>query len=103
MFTDEYIENLEPAEIVDVVDIIRNEYCFEPEGFTLYSYGAVQAWAQAVQQARSLDQEAVIKALHEGSFNTVLGTIGFDAKGDATGISSFVWYVYDEEGYTRAD
>ena len=56
MFTDEYIENLEPAEIVDVVDIIRNEYCFEPEGFTLYSYGAVQAWAQAVQQARSLDQ-----------------------------------------------
>jgi branched-chain amino acid transport system substrate-binding protein len=90
-------------EAADVVDFIRNEYSFEPEGFTLYSYGAVQAWAQAAQQARSLDQKAVINALHEGSFNTVLGTIGFDAKGDATGISSFVWYVYDEEGYTRAD
>ena len=90
-------------EAADVVDIIRNDYGFEPEGFTLYSYGAVQAWAQAVQQARSLEQKAVIKALREGSFNTVLGTIGFDDKGDATGISSFVWFVYDEEGYTRAD
>lgn len=90
-------------EAAEVVDTIRNDYAFEPEGYTLYSYAAVQAWAQAVQQARSLDQKAVIEALQEGSFNTVLGTIGFNDKGDATGLSSFVWYVYDEEGYNRVD
>lgn len=90
-------------EAADVVDGIRYDHTFEPEGYTLYSYAAIQAWAQAVQQARSLDQEAVIKALQEGSFNTVLGTISFDDKGDVTGISSFVVYVYDEEGYTIAD
>ena len=90
-------------EAADVVDGIRYDHTFEPEGYTLYSYAAIQAWAQAVQQARSLDQEAVIKALQEGSFNTDLGTISFDDKGDVTGISSFVVYVYDEEGYTIAE
>jgi len=36
-------------------------------------------------------------------FTTVIGTIGFNDKGGATGLSSFVWYVYDEEGYNRVD
>ncbi len=82
-----------------VVAAIRDEDAFEPEGYTLYSYGAVQAWAQAVQQADSLAPEAVIKALKAGEFDTVLGKIGFDEKGDVTGISAFVWYVVGKEGY----
>jgi branched-chain amino acid transport system substrate-binding protein len=84
----------------DVVAAIREEDAFEPDGFTLYSYGAVQAWAQAVKQAGSLKPKAVIKALREGSFDTVLGKIGFDEKGDITGISNFVWYVYGKEDYS---
>jgi len=87
-------------EAQDVAAAIREEDAYEPEGYTLYSYGAVQAWAQAVEQAGSLKPKAVIKVLREGSFDTVLGKIGFDEKGDVTGISSFVWYVFGKEDYS---
>jgi branched-chain amino acid transport system substrate-binding protein len=87
-------------EAQDVAAAIREEDAYEPEGFTLYAYGAVQAWAQAVEQASSLKPRAVIKALREGSFDTVLGKIGFDEKGDVTGISAFVWYVFGKEDYS---
>jgi len=86
----------------DVAAAIRDEDAYEPEGYTLYSYGAVQAWVQAVKQAGSLKPKAVIDALKAGSFDTVLGKIGFDEKGDVTGISTFVWYVYGKEDYSLA-
>jgi branched-chain amino acid transport system substrate-binding protein len=87
-------------EAQDVVAAIREEDAYEAEGYTLYGYGAVQAWAQAVEQASSLKPKAVIKALREGTFDTVLGKIDFDEKGDVTGISTFVWYVFGKEGYS---
>ena len=86
----------------DVVAAIREEDAYEPDGYTLYSYGAVQAWAQAVKQAGSLEPKAVIDALKAGSFDTVLGKIGFDEKGDVTGIDTFVWYVFGKEDYSQA-
>ena len=89
-------------EAQDAVTAIREEDAYEPDGYTLYSYGAVQAWAQAVKQAGSLKPKAVIKALREGSFDTVIGKIGFDEKGDVTGISNFVWYVYGKKTYSLA-
>ncbi|MBL7204618.1 MAG: branched-chain amino acid ABC transporter substrate-binding protein [Desulfobacteraceae bacterium] len=89
-------------EAADVTAAIREEDAYEPEGYTLYSYGAVQAWAQAVKQAGSLKPKAVIDALRKGSFDTVLGKIGFDEKGDVTGISTFVWYVFGKENYSPA-
>ena len=85
-----------------VAAAIRGEDDFEPVGYTLYAYGAVQAWAQAVKQAGSLKPDVVIKALKAGSFDTVIGKIGFDEKGDVTGISTFVWYVFGKEGYSLA-
>jgi branched-chain amino acid transport system substrate-binding protein len=88
-------------EAQEVVAAIREEDAFEPEGYTLYAYGAVQAWAQAVEQVGSLKPKAVIKALRKGSFDTVLGKIGFDEKGDVTGIDTFVWYVFGKENYSR--
>ena len=86
----------------DVVAAIREEDAYEPDGYTLYSYGAVQAWAQAVEQAGSLKPKAVFDALKAGSFDTVLGKIGFDEKGDVTGIDTFVWYVFGKEDYSQA-
>jgi branched-chain amino acid transport system substrate-binding protein len=90
-------------EAASVVASIRDTDAYEPEGYTLYSYAAVQAWAQAVQQAGSLDQGAVIKALKTGSFETVLGKIGFDDKGDVTGVSAFVWYIWTAEDYVLVE
>jgi branched-chain amino acid transport system substrate-binding protein len=75
---------------------------YEPEGFTLYAYAAIQAWAQAVEQAGTLDYEAVIEALHAHEFDTVLGRIRFDDKGDVRGFEPFVWYVWRDGDYAPA-
>jgi branched-chain amino acid transport system substrate-binding protein len=50
-------------------------------------YAAVQVWAQAVERARTLDSAALIKILHRGGFETVLGRVAFDSKGDLEGAS----------------
>jgi branched-chain amino acid transport system substrate-binding protein len=71
---------------------------FEPEGGTLYSYGAVQVWAEAAVRAGSAKPEAVIAALRSHEFETVLGPISFDAKGDLTK-PGFVWYVWRGGAY----
>ena len=45
---------------------------------------AVQVWAQAAEKAGSLELEAMIASLREHQFDTVLGPIDFDDKGDLT-------------------
>jgi branched-chain amino acid transport system substrate-binding protein len=71
---------------------------YEPLGTTLYAYAAVQVWAQAVEAAGSLDLDAVIDAMHSRQFDTVLGEIGFDAKGDVTGLEPWGWYLWQADG-----
>ncbi len=71
---------------------------YEPEGYTLYSYGAVQAWAEAVRRAKSVDTAKVVAQLRKGSFETVLGGIGFDSKGDVTA-PGYVVYEWKDGKY----
>ena len=71
---------------------------YEPEGYTLYTYGTIQAWAQAVAKAGSADTDAVIKALRGNKFSTVLGEIGFDGKGDVTA-PGYVFYKWSNGTY----
>jgi len=66
---------------------------FEPEGYTLLTYAALQVWEQAVKKAGSLDLEAVVASLHANQFETVLGPMSFDKKGDVT-TQSPIWYVW---------
>ncbi len=84
-----------------VVAKFRSKMDYEPEGYTLYSYAAVQAWAQAVTAAGSTDSDKVVRALRKGKFNTVLGRIGFDEKGDVTS-PGYVWYEWYEGAYDYA-
>jgi branched-chain amino acid transport system substrate-binding protein len=72
---------------------------YEPEGFTLYAYAAVEVWAQAVEKAGTLDYVAVIESLHAHEFDTVLGRISFDDKGDVRGFEPFVWYAWKDGEY----
>jgi branched-chain amino acid transport system substrate-binding protein len=73
-----------------------------PEGYTLYSYAAVQAWAQAAARAKSAKADAVAKVLKSGEkFGTVLGPISFDAKGDVIG-TGYVVYVWRKGKYGYA-
>jgi branched-chain amino acid transport system substrate-binding protein len=66
---------------------------FEPQGYTLYVYGAVQVWAQAAEKAGSLELQAMIASLRQHQFDTVLGPVDFDEKGDLT-VQNPVWYVW---------
>ncbi len=71
---------------------------FEPEGYTLYAYAAVEVWAQAAEKASSLELEAMIAALRQHRFDTVLGPIDFDEKGDLT-VQKPAWYVWRGGAY----
>jgi branched-chain amino acid transport system substrate-binding protein len=46
---------------------------YEPPGFTLYAYAAIQVWAQAAEAAGSLDLGSVVKTMHNRQFDTVIG------------------------------
>jgi branched-chain amino acid transport system substrate-binding protein len=70
---------------------------FEPEGYTLYAYGAVQVWAQAAEKAGSLELPVMIASLREHQFDTVFGSIDFDDKGDLA-VQSPVLYVWHADG-----
>jgi branched-chain amino acid transport system substrate-binding protein len=84
----------------DVVDEFRKAG-FEPEGYTLSTYAAIQAWAQAVTKAGSTDPKKVADALRSQSWDTVIGKLGFDAKGDLTS-STYVWYQFKDGKYAEA-
>lgn len=75
----------------------------DPIGTELYAYAAVQAWAQAAEHAGSTDATMVADVLRQEQFDTVLGTIGFDAKGDVTGFDPFAWYVWTDGRYVSKD
>jgi branched-chain amino acid transport system substrate-binding protein len=71
---------------------------YRPLGTTLNAYAAVQVWAQAVEAAGSLELNAVIEAIHSRQFDTVLGQIGFDTKGDVTGFEPWQWFIWQADG-----
>ncbi|MEQ9812474.1 MAG: branched-chain amino acid ABC transporter substrate-binding protein [Azospirillaceae bacterium] len=83
----------------------------EPEGYTLYTYAAIQVWAQAVTIAGTTDLDAVIDVLHpstietplgtaetQTSFNTVIGPLTFDGNGDIEQ-PAYVWYEWTGGSY----
>ena len=71
---------------------------YDPEGYTLYTYAAIQAFADAAKKAGSTDPEAVAKALKEGNYETVLGSIAFNDKGDVKN-PEYVMYVWKDGQY----
>ncbi len=67
---------------------------FDPEGYTLYSYAAVQILKQAMEAAKSSDGQKVAAVLHQGkTFDTVIGDISYDKKGDITR-PDYVMYIW---------
>jgi branched-chain amino acid transport system substrate-binding protein len=71
---------------------------YEPEAYTLYTYAAVQAWAQAAERAGTTDAAAVAAELKSGTADTVLGNIGFTDTGDVDA-PGYVFYVWHEGEY----
>ena len=73
----------------------------DPEGYTLYTYAAMQVWAKAAAKANTTDPKKVMEAIKAGEWDTVLGKLSFDAKGDIK-VIDYVVYKWDAKGnYTE--
>ena len=71
----------------------------DPEGYVLYTYAAIQVWAEAVKKAGTTDPKKVAAALHAGGpWPSVLGPITFDKKGDIT-TSDYVFWIWKGGAY----
>ncbi|HCI46993.1 MAG TPA: branched chain amino acid ABC transporter substrate-binding protein [Rhodospirillaceae bacterium] len=87
------------AEAAKVVEEMRASGK-EPEGYTLYTYAAIQAFAEAAEAAGSTDVDELIEALGEGEFDTVIGELTFDDKGDIEQ-PAYVWYEWKNGTYAE--
>ena len=70
---------------------------YSPEGATLYTYAAIQAYGQAVAEAgSSTDNKRLANWLRSGAaLKTVLGEISLDPKGDVKD-ARYVWYRWHD-------
>ena len=69
----------------------------DPEGYTLYTYAAMQVWTQAVAKAGSTDPKKVMDTIKAGTWDTVIGKIAYDSKGDIKQLD-YVVYKWDDKG-----
>src|SRR5437016_3400014 len=69
----------------------------DPEGYTLYTYAAMQVWSQAVAKVGSTDPKKVMDAIKAGAWDTVIGKMEFDSKGDIKQLD-YVVYKWDAKG-----
>jgi branched-chain amino acid transport system substrate-binding protein len=84
----------------DVVKSFKDKG-IDPEGYVLYTYAAIQIWAEAAKKAKSTDPKKVADALKaSGNWASVLGPMSFDKKGDPTG-SGYVFYVWKNGSYAQ--
>ncbi len=89
--------NLDSAKEV-VAEFRADKY--EPEGYTLSTYAAIQAWAAAAEKAGTLEGGKVAEALRSGPIQTVTGELSWDEKGDLTK-STYAWYVWHDGKYAQ--
>ncbi|MBM3602894.1 MAG: branched-chain amino acid ABC transporter substrate-binding protein [Alphaproteobacteria bacterium] len=75
-----------------VVDQMRAQK-FEPEGYTINTYVAVEILAQAMAAVDKPNPTKVAAAMHQQSFQTLKGAISFDAKGDIKepDLALYIW------------
>jgi branched-chain amino acid transport system substrate-binding protein len=55
---------------------------YDPTGYTLFTYAAIKVWADAANKAKSTDAAAVAKALRSGTYQSAVGPLTYDQKGD---------------------
>jgi branched-chain amino acid transport system substrate-binding protein len=83
-----------------VVESMRHSG-FEPEGYTLLSYAAVQVWALAANKAGTVDAAKVAQTLRSQTWDTVIGPLSFDSKGDLVQ-QHFTWLVFKNGKFEKS-
>jgi branched-chain amino acid transport system substrate-binding protein len=92
--------NPDPQRNSDAAPIVAQfkETGITPSGFTLYTYAAVQVFAQAANKAGSTDVDKLSETIKTSNFDTVLGRITFNEKGDVSA-PGFVVYEWADGKY----
>jgi branched-chain amino acid transport system substrate-binding protein len=68
----------------------------DPTGYVLYSYATIQVWAEAANKAGTTDGAKVAAELKSGGpWDSVLGPIKFDAKGDVVDAVYSIYKFHD--------
>jgi branched-chain amino acid transport system substrate-binding protein len=68
---------------------------YEPAGYTLFTYAAVKVWAEAAKKAGSVEAAKVAAALRQGTYDSAVGPLTYDQKGD---IKNPVYDIYVWKG-----
>jgi branched-chain amino acid transport system substrate-binding protein len=87
-----------PAAKVVVDKFVAEGY--NPEGYTLYTYAAIQAFAAAAEKAKSVQVDDLSKALKSMTVDTVIGPLSWDKKGDVTD-PKYVFYIWKGGKYAE--
>ena len=73
----------------------------DPEGYVLYTYAAIQIFADAAKKTNTTDPRRLAASLKaDGPWQTVLGPISFTPKGDVT-VPDYVFYVWRNGAYAE--
>lgn len=67
----------------------------EPGAYSVYGYDAMHVLLTAIEKAGTTDARVVADTLRRAKFETAMGTLQFDAKGDIQGTYYIVWIVKD--------
>jgi len=89
-----------PAAKAVVDEFMAEKPPYNPEGYTLYTYAAIQAFAQAAEKAKSVKLEDLARALHSMKAQTVVGPLTWDKKGDVTD-PKYVFYIWKNGTYAE--
>lgn len=73
---------------------------YDPEGYTLYTYAAMQVFADAATKAKSLKLADLVKTMKGNRYQTVIGPIDFDKKGDIRD-PQYVFYAWKDGKYAE--
>jgi branched-chain amino acid transport system substrate-binding protein len=95
--------NPEPRNIPEAKAVVEKFKAagYDPEGYTLYTYAAVQEYAAAATATKGFDSKTIAAWLRAGNpVDTVLGTIVMDAKGDVKD-AKYVWYKFSNGAYAE--
>lgn len=78
---------------IEAVKAHQDKYGEEPGAFFLNAYAAMLALVNAIDVADATDYDSITNALRSNYVDTPLGSISFDAKGDAIGVGFAVYQV----------
>jgi branched-chain amino acid transport system substrate-binding protein len=91
------ISSVDPRTLPEASEVVRKfrERGYEPEGYTIYAYAAVQVWARAVEEAGTDNPTKVAEYLRlKGPLDTVIGKIAFDEHGNVKNpkYAAYAWH-----------